>query len=238
MKRRRLFNLLSGSTRFETRVSNFQTKTPASLYLYDEIGGLEGVLGTDFVMALTELGGEDFDLHVNSPGGDVFEGISILNHLRNYPGTVTAYVDGIAASAASFILAGADNVVMQQNSMLMIHDAWGLCMGNSQDMRTTADLLDKTSDNIASIYASVTDKPAEHWREQMRQEVWYTADEAVSAGLAGRVATKTTKEEDSPVYELLGAKNKLPAKTGEETETFDFDWNPAEVLRAFEEATR
>jgi hypothetical protein len=114
-----------------------------------------GVSAKEFAAVLDELGPNvtQIDLRINSPGGEAMEGVAILNLLRSHPAKVVATVDGLAASAASFIAAGADETIMARNSQLMIHDAWGLCVGNAQDMKDLADALDKLSDNIASIYA-------------------------------------------------------------------------------------
>jgi ATP-dependent Clp endopeptidase proteolytic subunit ClpP len=133
-------------------------------------------------------------LHINSPGGEVFEGIAILNALRAHSARVVAVVDGIAASAASFIACGADELVMAENSELMIHDAWGLCVGNAADMRETAGMLDHLSDNIASVYAKKAGTDVAAWRAAMSTETWYSAEEAVAAGLADRVDGAATSE--------------------------------------------
>lgn len=163
----------------------------AKLRLYDPIdswGEFWGVSAKEFAGALDQLGNVDqIHLHINSPGGEVFEGIAILNALRNHPAKVTAIVDGLAASAASFIATGVDELVMGQNSELMIHDAWGIVVGNAADMRDLADRLDHLSNNIASIYAAKSGGTVADWRTAMLAETWYSAEEAVSAGLADRV---------------------------------------------------
>src|SRR3546814_8255536 len=87
-----------------------------------------------------------FRSHISSPGGDVFDGLAILNSLRQHKATVNVVVDGIAASAASFIAMAGDTVKMAPQSVMMIHDASGLVIGNSRDMQEMADLLEKTSD--------------------------------------------------------------------------------------------
>jgi ATP-dependent protease ClpP protease subunit len=209
---RRIFNLVSGKTRFEVvdawpdeddddepTKRSVDSAGQAQLYLYDEIS-YWGINAADFMREVTGLGGAPFALHVNSPGGDVFEGLAMLNTLRNYPGHVTAVVDGIAASAASFLIMGADEVVMAQNSMLMIHDAWGLCMGNAADMAAMATQLDRASQNIADIYHSKAGGKKEEWRSAMEAESWYDGDEAKAAGLADSV--------------LNSGEPKKPKKTG------------------------
>ena len=163
----------------------------ATLRLFDPIdswGGEWGVSAKEFVSVLDELGDVDrIDLLINSPGGEVFDALAIMNALRRHPAPITATVDGIAASAASFIAASADSLTMSRNSEMMIHDGHGLCLGNAADMRKLADTLDRLSDNIASVYAEKSGGDVESWRELMRAETWFSADEAVSAGLADRV---------------------------------------------------
>lgn len=166
--------------------------------LYDPIdswGEMWGVSAKEFTAALDSLDDDvaEIRLHINSPGGDVFEGIAILNALRSYEARVVAVVDGLAASAASFIACGADETIMARNSELMIHDAWGLCVGNADDMRELADHLDRVSDNIASIYAEKAGTDTAVWRAAMAKESWYSAQEAVDAGLADRVDKKPAK---------------------------------------------
>lgn len=167
----------------------------AKMRLYDPIdswGGEWGVSAKEFTAALDALpeGTNSIELHVNSPGGEVFQGLAILNSLRNHPAKVTVIVDGIAASAASFIAVGADELVMGRNAELMIHDAFGISLGNAKDMRDMADMLDHISNNIASVYADKSGGTTEQWREAMLAETWYSADEAVAAGLSDRVAAK------------------------------------------------
>ncbi|UYG15772.1 ATP-dependent Clp protease proteolytic subunit [Brachybacterium huguangmaarense] len=159
----------------------------AQVYLYDAIDPWWGVSAKDFARAWNELDVDHVDLFINSPGGDVFDALAILNVIRRSDAKVVAHVDGIAASAASFIAMGADEVVMGRNSELMIHDASGLCWGRAEDMQKMADDLGRISGNIASIYAEKTGGTVDEWRTAMLAETWYSADEAVTAGLADRV---------------------------------------------------
>lgn len=162
----------------------------ATMRLYDVIdswGGEWGISARDVAAALDEIpDAKQINLHINSPGGDAFEGVAIMNQLRRHPANVTAVVDGLAASAASFIAAGMDEFVMAENSTAMIHDAWGICLGNAADMADMAGMLNKVSDNIAAVYAARSGD-VKTWRKAMQAESWYTADEAVAAGLADRV---------------------------------------------------
>jgi ATP-dependent protease ClpP protease subunit len=171
----------------------------ATMRLYDPIdswGGEWGVSAKEFARALDMLPTDtaEIRLHINSPGGEVYEGLAILNSLRNHPARVVAVIDGLAASAASFIATGADEVVMGRNTQLMIHDAWGLCVGAAIDMRDMADRLDKISDNIASVYAAKTGGTTDEWRGHMLAETWYDPEEAVAAGLADRIEGEADPE--------------------------------------------
>ncbi|MFF3867360.1 head maturation protease, ClpP-related [Micromonospora sp. NPDC001898] len=164
--------------------------TSADVYVYDTIGGWLGVTADDFVRDVAGLDVDEIRLHINSPGGDVFEGVAMANVLRQHRARVTVMVDGLAASAGTVVAMAGDEIVMGVGSQLMIHDAWGVCVGNSADMEQMARMLATTSDSIASTYAARTGGATADWRALMRAETWYTADEAVAAGLADRVATE------------------------------------------------
>jgi ATP-dependent Clp endopeptidase proteolytic subunit ClpP len=166
-------------------IKNLATDT-VEVSIFDEIG-YWGVTASDFVKDLQGVSAKNITLHINSPGGDVFDGLAILNSLRQHPATVNVIIDGLAASAASFIAMAGDSVVIAPNAMVMIHEASGLVMGNSQDMTEMAALLDKTSANIASVYAQRAGGDVESWRQAMRTETWYSDQEAVDAGLADQI---------------------------------------------------
>ena len=182
--------------------------------IYDEIG-YWGVTASDFVNELSGVDAKNITLRVNSPGGDVFDGLAILNSLRNHPATVNVMVDGLAASAASFIAMAGDSVTMAPNSMMMIHEASGLCMRNAVDMRELADLLDKTSANIADIYSRRSGRPADEHRSAMRAETWYSDQEAVDAGLADAVLGSDSQPENKATSATI------KAETGTETVSWD-----------------
>ena len=160
----------------------------ADIDILADIGGWwDGVDAATMVRDIRDLDADEIRLNINSGGGSIFDAVTILNALRQHPAKVTANVLGLAASAASFIACGVDETTMSANSTMMIHDGSGIAVGNAQDMHEMADLLDKLSDNIASIYAAKAGGTPDSWRETMRAETWYTADEAVAAGLADRV---------------------------------------------------
>ncbi|MFG2372562.1 head maturation protease, ClpP-related [Streptomyces sp. NPDC048504] len=166
------------------RITNAADPDEAELLLYDEIGGWWGANAEDFIAELAQVTAPNLRVRINSPGGSVFEGIAIANALRSFAGTVTCQVDGIAASIASVIAMAADRVEMAPQTMLMIHDASGLCYGTAAEMEEMGELLDLLSDNIADAYAARAGGTREQWRDLMRAESWYLPDDAVEAGLA------------------------------------------------------
>ncbi|NKU49713.1 hypothetical protein GS876_10375 [Rhodococcus hoagii] len=167
--------------------------SPPEILIYDRIGESywddRPVSARTFVRDLADLDVDELTVRINSPGGSVYDGIAILNALRAHKARVTVYIDGIAASAASFVAMAGDEVIMSRNAEMMIHDAWSFASGNAEDMRRVADDLDRISDNVASIYAERTGGDATEWRSAMREETWYSDAEAVEAGLADRVTS-------------------------------------------------
>lgn len=166
---------------------------PARVDVYDDIGEggwfcEGGLTAKDFAAQVAGIKGA-LEVHINSAGGDVFDGIAIGNAIRGHSGDVTTVVDGLAASIASVIAQAGQHRVVRPGSMVMIHDASGMCIGDAAEMTKMTGTLDKVSDNIAAIYAErAASGTAESWRDTMRAETWYTAEEAVAAGLADEVA--------------------------------------------------
>ena len=165
--------------------------TVATIRMYgpiDSYGGYWGISTKDVGQILDALPDDvtQIILRINSPGGEVFEGVSILNMLRAHKASVTAVVDGLAASAASVIAAGCDDVVMSPGTQMMIHSPSTIVWGNSSDMRKTADVLDNVEASLIEIY---TCKAGEKdWPTLLADETWLTATAAVAMGLADRVA--------------------------------------------------
>lgn len=174
----------------------------ADVYIYDVIDSWWGVNASQFVKELAALDVSTINLYVNSPGGSVFDGTAIMNAIRRHKAHVVATVDGLAASAASFIIQAADEVVMGFGTELMIHDASAICWGNAKDMEDTASVLNKLSQTIAEVYAERAGGTPEEWREAMLAETWYSAEEAVAAGLADRVEKRKTDEDASNKFDL------------------------------------
>ncbi|EQM75911.1 MULTISPECIES: head maturation protease, ClpP-related [Microbacterium] len=170
----------------------------ASLHLYGPIGSYwDGIRAADVVREVRDLDVATLNVYINSPGGDVYEGIAIRNVLRETSAHVVVQIDSLAASAASFIACAGDEIVISDHAEIMIHDAWNIAIGNADDIRTVADDLDRLSDNIAAMYAERAGGDPAAWRAVMKAETWYSAEEAVAAGLADRLASAPT-EADAP----------------------------------------
>lgn len=176
------------------RISNADAPA-AQVHVYDAIGGF-GLGAAQFVQDLSGITSKSIDLHINSPGGDVFDAIAMHAALVNHPATVNTYVDGVAASAASFLAMAGDTIGIEKPARMMIHDASGLTLGNQADHLQMAQLLGEISDTIAGMYSDRAGGTVADWRDAMRAETWYSAPQAVSAGLADRVLNDTPAPED------------------------------------------
>lgn len=161
------------------------------LYVSGMIGGYD-LDAQDFVQAVHAIDAKQIDVHVNSPGGFVWDTLTMYEALKSHAATVTAYVDGLAASAASFLVQAADHRVMATGSRAMIHDAQLIAIGSPAQVREAADVGDAVSNDIAGIYAERAGGKPAAWRTAMTATTWYSASEAVDAGLADRVSTKTS----------------------------------------------
>jgi ATP-dependent Clp protease protease subunit len=159
----------------------------AEIYLYDEIGGggffSSGVSAKQFADDLKNLGKIDtLNVRINSPGGDVFDGLAIYNTLKRHPANVIIDVDGMALSIASVIAMAGDQVNMAKNAMMMIHDPWTVSAGTAEDFRKQADLMDRVKGNLVTTYADRTKMKDAEVSDLMSAETWMTADDALSMG--------------------------------------------------------
>ena len=158
---------------------NIQNKSEgiADIYIFDEIGTY-GITAQEFITDIKDLKDTPINLRINSLGGDVFDGMAMYNVIKRREAKTTVYIEGIAASIATIIALGADEVVMAENSLFMIHNAWGGTMGESKDMRKTADTLDKITGELTDIYMKKTGLSYDALAEMMDEETWLNADEA------------------------------------------------------------
>lgn len=181
----------------------------AELTIYGEIGEW-GVTAKEVADALKELGNvKAIDLYLNSPGGDVFDGIAIYNKLQQHKAQVTVHIDGMALSAASIVAMAGDRILMAENGMMMIHDPWGIALGNADDMRRMAELLDKSAGTLADTYAARTGKDVDDIRALMADETWMTAAEALEAGFIDEIVELKKKVENVGT-DILATYKKTP----------------------------
>lgn len=187
----------------------------ATLYLYDEIS-FWGINADEFVKGLNEVDAETIHLRVNSPGGSVFDGIAIYNAIKQHKSTIIAHIDGLAASIASVIVLGADEVRAGESSYMMIHSPWSIVSGTAEDMREEANLLDKVGGTISQIYQRKTGLSADEIQEMMTAgafgETWMTAQEAKDKGFVDVVEEleEETKAKASAVVFDLSAFANVP----------------------------
>lgn len=173
-----------------------------SISIFDEIGENpwtgEGVTANRIAGALRGIGGKDVTVNINSPGGDVFEGLAIYNMLREYSGQVTVRVLGVAASAASVIAMAADNLQIARAGFLMIHNAWVMAVGNRNDLREVADTLQVFDGTMADIYAVRSGMSKSDITSLMDNETWINGETAVDQGFADSLlASDAVREQDA-----------------------------------------
>lgn len=151
---------------------------------------------------------DDIIIKLNSPGGDVFEGIEIYNYLKDHPSNITVEVTGIAASAATFITAGANEVIMNVGTSLMIHEASTFTWGNKSDIQKTLNALETIDESILSIYSEKTGQSNEQLEEWMNEEKWFTADEAVEFGFADSIKRDNSEsvESEESIEDIINSK--------------------------------
>ncbi|RSZ61531.1 hypothetical protein EAH68_12775 [Corynebacterium hylobatis] len=161
----------------------------AEVLIYGFIGDWwTGMDADTFARQIETISANTILVRMHSLGGDVWDGIAIMNALKRHTAKVTVVVEGIAASMASAIaVGGSDELIMAPHSQLMIHDAWGGGFGNSEELQKYAADMDRESQNLAEIYATRAGTPVEEWREAMREETWFKAEEAVAVGLADSI---------------------------------------------------
>jgi len=168
---------------------NIQNKAgeTADIYIFDEIGTY-GVTAQDFISEIKGLKDMPINLRINSLGGDVFDGMAMYNVIKRRESKTTVYIEGIAASIATIIALGADEVIMAENSLFMIHNAWGGTSGEAKDMRKTAETLDKITSELTDIYVKKTGLSYDTLAEMMNEESWLNAQEAFDLGFIDTIS--------------------------------------------------
>lgn len=191
----------------------------ATVYLYDMIVSSDdeaewwgGVSPQSFVKALNEITANTIHLRVNSPGGSVFAGRAIEQAIREHKSKIIVHVDGIAASAASFLIMAADEIIMAPGSFLMIHKAWTFSYGNADDLRKQADVLDQLDASFVRTYAKRSGQGEEQLATWLAAETWFSDQEAVKQGFADKVADEEAPK-DQGVNWNLAAFEHAPSAT-------------------------
>jgi ATP-dependent Clp endopeptidase proteolytic subunit ClpP len=172
--------------------------------MFGEVG--YEITASQFSVDLKALDGKDFDLIINSPGGSVFEGLAVYEMIKNYPGKVTTYINGIAASMGSVIPMATDKIIMGDMSVLMVHNPWTIAGGEAEDFRKAADTLDKLKDILIKAYVNKTGLEPEAVAGLMDAETWMSAEEAKEFGFVDEI------NEDLQAAACLSDKITVPEK--------------------------
>lgn len=207
----------------------------AEILLYDVIGADffgDGVTAKDFRDQIKGVKAKTINLRINSPGGSVFEASAILAALDDWKGRIEVDIDGLAASAASVVAMAGDRVRMASNAMMMIHDPYTMTAGGAEQMRATAEILDKVKDQIIATYQRRSKRTEAELSQMMSAETWLVGKDAVEAGLADEVT-------DPSRVAAMADHAKLFAKLGYKRAPEIKDAGPSpEVLAAMEETRK
>lgn len=207
----------------------------ATLYLYDVIDPWWGISAESMAREVATLSNFDtLHLRVNSPGGDVFEGRAIRTAMREFKGKTIGHIDGLAASAATTVVDGCDEIEISEGAFYMIHNGWTLGYGNRHEFSKTVKLLEKVDAAIANDYAKRTGVELAQLVAWMDDETWFSSDEAVQHGFATRLAVVPDKSESASnratagprdgVTWVLDAFDKVPKNLLQAPAKNDTDW--------------
>lgn len=200
---------LNGKAKSGSWYAMSQSETPGEVecYIYDAIG-MFGISAKSFVDELARFKDtRTINLHINSPGGDVYDGLAIYNYLNRHAATIKVTIDGIAASMGSVIAMSGDEINIPENAFLMVHQPWSVVAGDSKDLDAASEVLSKIGDSIANIYATRTKMPVADVRALMDAETYLTGTEAVAKGFADKL------EEPVEMYASFDVKgSRLPEK--------------------------
>lgn len=163
----------------------------------------ETINSADIANALDDVN-KDVVIRLNSPGGDVFQGIEIYNYLKNHPSNITVEVTALAASAASIIAMAADSIVMEKGASIMIHEAATLAIGNKADIKKTLNALETIDESIVDIYQEKTGLERNEITQMMSEETWFTAKEAVDKGFADKTKEKVVTPKENKAENNAG----------------------------------
>lgn len=185
----------------------------AELYIYSEIGDgwFGGMSAASCADALKQIGNVDtLDIYINSPGGNVFDGIAIYNQLARFKARKIVHVDALAASIASVIAMAGDVIKMASNAQMMIHDPWGLVAGTAEDLRTTADTLDQCRDTILDTYVARAKVDRDECMKWMSDETWMRAATALERGFCDEIEQVEQGDPNDSAFPLLAKFKNTP----------------------------
>lgn len=199
---KRLLQLLRDNSKREVSALKIENGADsATIYLYDVIDPYFGIAAADFNKELAALKGTPVNLRINCPGGDVFDGRAMATAIQMH-GDVTAYIDGLAASAATYVATAAKSIQMADGAFFMVHNAWTLGYGNKADFADLITLLDKIDQSIVNDYAKKTGKTVEEIAAWMNAETWFTAQEAQANGFVDTVFDGSSASAQNKAWNL------------------------------------
>jgi ATP-dependent Clp protease, protease subunit len=183
----------------------------ADILIYDAIGWF-GISAADFARDLAEVDADVINLHLNSGGGSIFDGIGIYNQLVQHKALVRVHIDGIAASIASVIAMAGDEIKIGEAAHIMVHEPFSLVIGTAQDMRKEADILDDLEGAIIDVYEARTGLGRDELQRMVTDETWLKGQAAVDAGFADEVIALKRKEKEKEDRAAARVATSLPAE--------------------------
>lgn len=219
----KLLQLLQQNAKRESGINPIRaevTDDAVHIYVYDVIDSYWGASAKDLITALTAAAGKTVHLHINSPGGDVFEGRAMAAALAAHNGPLVAYIDGVCASAATYLAMAAGQCFMVDGALFMIHNSWTFTYGDKGELRQQADLLEKIDGQIAQDYAKRSEKPLDDIQQWMDAETWFTPQEALDAGFIDGIESNSKRDNAANVamWNLTAYSNAPQVQTSAPTE--------------------
>lgn len=208
-----MFKLLTNNQhRGKPIVAKKTADNEATIYLYDMIVNTDeeaawwgGISPQAFIKELNSLSAETIHLRINSPGGSVFAARSMEQAIREHKSTIIAHIDGYAASAASFLIMAANQIVIAPGAFVMIHKAWTMTYGNENDLIKEAGLLGQIDGSLVKTYAAKTGQDPAQIQSWMSAETWFDAEQAVELGFSDSIATEESVSNTDTVTWNLSA---------------------------------
>jgi len=204
----KIFQLIKDNKAVKQPLNIVYNESAASLYIYDVIDSFWGVSAKEVAKVIDSLAEvETLNVYINSPGGDVFEGRAIMAAIQRFKGNTIAHIDSLCASAATSIALACNEVQMTDGAMFMIHNASGLVWGDKNDMRETANLLEKIEVAIVNDYVAKTGKENQEIIDLMNAETWYTAQEALDNGFIDAIKDNPSNNKPKNAWNLSAYNN-------------------------------